>query len=120
MSLFSEKARSEFYLDASSVNLGQSAIKEIGQFKVTGKTLENFIHSQNIHKIDSLKIDVEGNEEKALLPFMNEQNRKFFPKIIVIENNSTSWKVDLVNHLTDLGYSLHKKTRMNYILNLTK
>ncbi len=110
----------EFYLDASSDNLGQSAIKEIGQFKVTGKTLENFIHSQNIHKIDSLKIDVEGNEEKALLPFMNEQNRKFFPKIIVIENNSTSWKVDLVNHLTDLGYSLHKKTRMNYILNLTK
>ena len=110
----------EFYLDSNSDNLGQSTINEEGQFKVTGKTLKNFISSQNIHRIDSLKIDVEGNEEKALIPFMNEKNRKIFPKIIIIENNSSSWKTDLMHHLTNLGYSVHKKTRMNYILNLNK
>ena len=51
---------------------------------------------------------------------MGKQNRKIFPKIIVIEDNSSSWKTDLIHHLTNLGYSVHKKTRMNYILNLSK
>ena len=109
-----------FYLNIDEDNLGQTTISDSGKIKVQGKTLETFINDQNIKKINALKIDVEGNEEKVLLPFLKEENRKLFPEIIVIENNKSSWNEDLIEILINFGYSLNKKTRMNYILKLRK
>ena len=110
----------EFYLTADEDNLGQSTISDSGKIKVEGKTLENFIHTQNIKNITALKVDVEGNEEKVILPFLKEENRELFPGVIIIENNKLSWDEDLIELLVNFGYSINKKTRMNYILTLQK
>ena len=110
----------EFYLNVDEDNLGQSTVSDSGKINVEGKTLENFIHDQNIKKITTLKVDVEGNEEKVILPFLKEENRELFPEIIIIENNKLSWDKDLIELLVNFGYSLNKKTRMNYILTLHK
>jgi hypothetical protein len=65
-----------------------------------------------------MKIDVEGNEESVIIPFINNSNRKLLPLIIIIENNNVSWKTDLIKILEEKGYLIKKKTRMNYILEL--
>ena len=65
-----------------------------------------------------MKIDVEGNEESVIIPFIESANKKLLPLIIIIENNKNSWKTDLIKLLEEKGYLIKKKTRMNYILEL--
>ena len=79
-------------------------------------SLNTFLKEENINKITALKIDVEGNEEKVLVPFLKAENQKLFPKIIIIERNDNLWDSDLIKTLNNFNYSIHKKTKMNYIL----
>ena len=51
-----------------------------GQIKVIGKKLETFLKEENINKISAIKIDVEGNEEKVLIPFLKNENKELFPE----------------------------------------
>ena len=37
-----------------------------------------------------LKIDVEGMKKKSL-PFLKDENKKLFPKTIIIEQNNDLW-----------------------------
>ena len=69
-------------------------------------------------KIDSMKIDIEGFEDQALFPFFDESPEKLWPRCIVIEPNSKSWKIDILKHLETLGYQRTDKTRGNIILTL--
>jgi len=106
----------EFNLKTNESNLGQTMISDDGQIKVIGKSLNTFLKEENINKISALKIDVEGNEEKVLIPFLKDKNKKLFPKIIIIERNDNLWDSDLIRTLKNFNFSIHKKTKMNYIL----
>ena len=75
--------------------------------------------NEKIENISAMKIDVEGNEESVIIPFIENANKKLLPLIIIIENNKNSWKTDLIKLLEEKGYLIKKKTRMNYILELT-
>jgi hypothetical protein len=75
------------------------------------------LKSQNINKIDALKIDIEGFEDRALFPFFDEAPESLWPTCIVIEPNSTSWEKDILSRLETLGYARTGKTRGNVILN---
>ena len=72
----------------------------------------------DIEKISAMKIDVEGNEEKIIIPFLKDANDEQLPTIIVIENNQELWENDLIKLLEEKDYIIQKKTRMNYILKL--
>ena len=85
---------------------------------VETETLINILNKQNIIKIDSMKIDIEGFEDQALFPFFDEAPEKLWPRCIVIEPNSKSWKRDILKHLETLGYQRTDKTRGNIILTL--
>lgn len=84
---------------------------------VESDTLINILKSQNINKIDALKIDIEGFEDRALFPFFDEAPESLWPTCIVIEPNSTSWEKDILSRLETLGYARTGKTRGNVILN---
>ncbi len=84
---------------------------------VESDTLINILKSQNINKIDALKIDIEGFEDRALFPFFDEAPDSLWPTCIVIEPNSTSWEKDILSRLETLGYVRTGKTRGNVILN---
>ena len=103
-------------LKTNESNLGQTMISDDGQIKVIGKNLKTFLKEENINKISALKIDVEGNEENVLIPFLKEENKKLFPKIIIIERNDNLWDSDLIKTLNNFNFRIHKKTKMNYIL----
>ena len=109
----------EFKLDTPDENLGQGKISKTGSQKVIAKNLIDFIKDEKIENISAIKIDVEGNEESVIIPFIENANKKLLPLIIIIENNKNSWKTDLIKLLEEKGYLIKKKTRMNYILELT-
>ena len=108
----------EFKLDTPNENLGQGKISKTGSQKVIAKNLIDFIKDEKIENISAMKIDVEGNEESVIIPFIENANKKLLPLIIIIENNKNSWKTDLIKLLEKKGYLIKKKTRMNYILEL--
>ena len=109
----------EFKLDTPDENLGQGKISNSGKHTVIAKNLIDFIKEEKIENISAMKIDVEGNEESVIIPFIENTNKKLLPLIIIIENNKNSWKTDLIKLLEEKGYLIKKKTRMNYILELT-
>ena len=109
----------EFKLDAPDENLGQGKISNSGKHTVIAKNLIDFIKDEKIANISAMKIDIEGNEESVIIPFIENTNKKLLPLIIIIENNKSSWKTDLIKLLEEKGYLIKKKTRMNYILELT-
>ena len=109
----------KFKLETPNENLGQSKISDIGKHSVIAKSLIDFINDEKIESISAIKIDVEGNEENVIIPFIDKVEKKLLPSIIIIENNYNSWKIDLINKLSEKGYLIKNKTRMNYILELT-
>ena len=100
--------KNEFNLKTNESNLGQTVISNEGQNKSYRKKLNTFLKEENINKITALKIDVEGNEEKVLVPFLKEENKKLFPKIIILERNDNSYDSDLIKVLNNFNYSIHK------------
>ena len=68
-----------------------------------------------IPRIDALKIDIEGAEDLALCPFLHHAPRALLPRRIVLENSDNLWKRDLRAALSERGYSLLFRTRLNSV-----
>ena len=83
------------------------------------KPLIDILNSQNISKIDALKIDIEGYEVSALKPFFNIAPVKLFPQKIVIEHtHKDGWGgEDFINTLKNkYDYVIFGHTRGNLLL----
>jgi FkbM family methyltransferase len=50
------------------------------------RTLSSLLEEHNIQSIHGLKIDIEGHEDKALVPFLSQAPKQLLPKRIVIEH----------------------------------
>jgi len=84
---------------------------------VKTKSLLDVIKEQKIESIDALKIDIEGYEDKALIPFFETASRKMWPKRVVIEDcHMSRWEQDIIEKMKNIGYKIIKKTRGNIIL----
>lgn len=87
--------------------------------KVPQTTLLNLLEQRGIHRVDFLKIDVEGAEELVLDPFFSHAPRALWPKAIIIERNARLWSRDLVAELLTKGYTVAANGKMNYVLALS-
>tara|TARA_Y100000768_G_scaffold297370_1_gene231129 strand:+ start:135 stop:971 length:837 start_codon:yes stop_codon:yes gene_type:complete len=88
---------------------------------VKSNSLMNILLRNKIKNIDCLKIDIEGHEDRALIPFFKTANRSLFPLNIVMEFSSQQeWKQEgnLMNLLNSIGYETQLKTRGNICLKL--
>ena len=93
--------------------------ESLKSIKISCDTLVNILSKNNIKKISGIKIDVEGHEDKALIPFFNEVSKELYPKIILIEYTSkTNWSLDVIAYLKDLGYEEQFRTKANMALRL--
>ena len=83
-------------------------------------SLLEIIKKNKIEYITSLKIDVEGYEDKALKPFFENAPSELFPQNIVIEYTSQSEWEDkkFIKYLLEKGYKEVIKTRGNLCLSL--
>ena len=88
--------------------------------QVIMKPLMEILKKNNIKSITCLKIDIEGYEDKVLIPFFNSAPQVLYPQHIVLEHTSHSeWEnKDLIKFIIDLGYVEKIKTRGNMCLSL--
>jgi len=77
-------------------------------------TLENIIRDQKLKSIYGLKIDIEGHEDKALVPFLLNVGENLLPKRIVIEKKTKDTDYSgCVKAFKKLNYTLVSRSRNN-------
>jgi FkbM family methyltransferase len=86
--------------------------------QVECKPLMQVLAEENVTRIDALKIDVEGAEDRILLPFFEAAPPSLWPRLIVIEDNPQAWNADLFAELAARGYRMTSRTRQNLMLEL--
>ena len=87
---------------------------------VNCKKLYDIVKEENIKYITNLKIDIEGYEDRALIPFFKHAKRSLFPKNILLEHSSSAlWKKDLIKFLFKKGYKIVFKNKSNLALTLS-
>lgn len=108
-------------LTLDDTNLGGSSIvaeRSSKKISVSAYPLLDILSKHRLARIDALKIDIEGAEDRALIPFFAAAPRALFPRFIILENSPQQWKLDLKGALEKAGYSLAKTTRMNLVYSL--
>ena len=97
------------------------ALDENTSGDVNFSTLIEILETNNIDEIYGLKIDIEGHEDKALVPFLLNAPKKLLPKKIVIEKPSKNQDYEgCVKAFKELNYNLIGRSKNNsfYALNV--
>jgi len=86
---------------------------------ISTRPLLDVLNELKIKKLGGIKIDVEGMEDRALLPFFTDAPKTLWPSCIVIEHcNKSGWEMDIIAHLLDSGYANVYESRGNTILKI--
>ena len=100
---------------ASLLREGAGAVRSTQAVPVSA--LATVLSDAGIERIDLLKIDVEGFEDRALLPLFDQAPVPLWPKAIQIETVlSTLWRRDCLTELADRGYLRAGETAENVLL----
>jgi FkbM family methyltransferase len=114
-------ADGELTIQADGYNLGASRVVE-GEtwgnaIKVPALRLRHILEDAGVSHIDTLKIDVEGYEDRVLIGFFKEAPPSLWPGAVVIEHLSRNeWREDCIADLLKRGYAETGKTRSNTLL----
>lgn len=82
--------------------------------------LASLVESAGLARIDALKIDIEGYEDRALLPFIEAAPRALWPRRILMETTHASrWEVDCLAALTAAGYAQAWRSGRDVLLELS-
>lgn len=82
---------------------------DVQSIRVPVKTLENLLSTVGFPRIDILKIDVEGFEDQALLPFFEATEPTLWPRVILMEvAHQARWAAPLIDMLKTAGYRAEK------------
>ncbi|KAA3651409.1 MAG: FkbM family methyltransferase [Proteobacteria bacterium] len=106
-----------FYLNRQ--NLGASSMIEDQQgqcIDVECQPLLDVIESLKLSRIHVLKCDVEGSEDRALVPFFTDAPNHLLPGCVIIEHNPEKWQLPLLEVIKQRGYVQSHRTRMNVVL----
>lgn len=83
------------------------------------KPLDAVLAERGLQQVDVLKVDVEGFEDRVLVPFLRKSDKALWPKVVMIETNCRShWAEDCLPLLADLGYGLAGETEDNMVFEL--
>jgi FkbM family methyltransferase len=101
-------------LGASHIVTGDVSSKAI---KVPSLRLQRIIEDAGVARVDALKIDIEGFEDRALIPFFKDAPSTLWPRAVVIEHLSANeWLEDCIADMRARGYAETGKTRSNTLL----
>ncbi|MFA6288647.1 MAG: FkbM family methyltransferase [Opitutaceae bacterium] len=88
-----------------------------GDVAVKVETLANILADAGVERVDAFKIDVEGHEDKALLPWLRVLPDDKLPTAGILEFvHQSHWKEDVIAYLLGRGYRIGMKTRSNVIV----
>lgn len=86
---------------------------------VTIRPLLDMVIEAGFDRIDALKIDIEGFEDQALMPFFKSAPKTLWPKLLILERSDHDWADDLMGLLTACGYTNRHVSKRNYVMGLT-
>jgi hypothetical protein len=79
--------------------------------------LQRILAEAGVHRLDALKIDVEGFEDRVLTGFLREASASLWPRAVVIEHLSRDeWQADCIADMISRGYAETGRTRSNTLL----
>lgn len=100
-------------------NPGTAEVREDANGKIRMCTLFSILRNHDVKKIDAMKVDIDGFEDKALVPFFNEASDELLPQRIVIEHLMMDGGRDTcLGAMKERGYKLIGKTRSNSLFQL--
>jgi FkbM family methyltransferase len=117
----------EFVLQLDSSNLGASSISDTNRSRLSHadprrtdviircKPLLEVLQENQISRIDVLKIDIEGAEDKAMGPYLRGAPQALLATLIIIENSPHLWHEDVFALLNQRGYQRILNNRMNSV-----
>ncbi|MBE7198031.1 MAG: FkbM family methyltransferase [Parafilimonas terrae] len=99
-------------------NRGESSLRIVGtnegaQVTVPAITLLDLLHNEGLTHVDAIKLDVEGAEDLILEPFLREAPPSLLPRLLIIENGTGQWQLDLPKLLAEHGYRALPPSRLN-------
>jgi FkbM family methyltransferase len=111
----------ELLIETDGDNLGASHIvsgEHAGNaIKVPSLRLQRILGDAGVDRVDALKIDVEGFEDRVLTGFFREAPPSLWPRAVVIEHLARSeWQDDCIADMRARGYAETGKTRSNTLL----
>lgn len=84
------------------------------------KPLTAITDEEMLTRIDVLKVDVEGFEDRVLLPFLRHAERSLWPRVILLETNCRPyWTEDCLTELANRAYKVTGQTNDNMVFELT-
>ncbi|MGB7937297.1 MAG: FkbM family methyltransferase, partial [Pseudolabrys sp.] len=93
-----------------------AAAPEKGAQRIQAQTLLQLLQSERIDRLDAIKIDVEGCEDRILVPL--SARRLLWPRLLIIEDAGDAWSMDLFSFLVTTGYTIAARSEQNVMLHL--
>jgi FkbM family methyltransferase len=114
-------ADGELMIETDGDNLGASHVvtEEVSSkaIKVPSLRLQRILEDAGVAHVDALKIDIEGFEDRALIPFFKDAPQTLWPRAVVIEHLSANeWLEDCLADMRTRGYAQTGRTRSNTLL----
>jgi FkbM family methyltransferase len=111
----------ELLIETDGGNLGASHIvsgePRGNAIKVPSMRLQHILEGAGLDHVDTLKIDVEGYEDRVLTGFFKDGPKGLWPRAVVIEHLSrNAWLEDCIADMQGRGYAEAGKTRSNTML----
>lgn len=75
-------------------------------------SLRDLLSIERTERIDALKIDVEGNEDKILMPFFRDAPQSLWPGLVIIED----WNSKVIGEMQSRGYEIVMRIKANFVL----
>jgi FkbM family methyltransferase len=111
----------ELMIETDGDNLGASHVVtgelKSNAIKVPSLRLQRILGDAGVSHVDTMKIDVEGYEDRVLTGFFAEAPSSLWPRAVVIEHLSRDeWIDDCIADMLARGYVETGKTRSNTLL----
>jgi FkbM family methyltransferase len=111
----------ELLIETDGDNLGASHIvsgpPSTRAIRVPSLRLMRILAEADVSKVDALKIDIEGFEDRVLTGFFRDAPQALWPRAVVIEHLSIDeWLDDVIADMRARGFRQAGKTRSNTLL----
>lgn len=111
----------ELMIESGGGNLGATHVAtgpaSNDAIKVPSLRLTRILEEAGVGQVDSLKIDVEGFEDRVLIGFFRDAPLSLWPRAVVIEHLSQNeWREDCIADMVARGFAIARKTRSNTFL----
>ena len=104
-------------------NAGETSMRRVGSdtheagtLEVQARPLADILCERDLPRVDALKIDIEGAEDLALVPFFRDAPETLWPRLMIIENSPESWQTDCIALARRNGYQMLAETRLNVVM----